>query len=150
MALGSWLDRTERSRLKRLLRPGDRDLFATAQAALKSLVSDLVVVPAEEVRLNYACPLCDAPHGRPQVASPHAANCLDLSPSPIRGRESSLPHRASVRSESTSKPSRHLAATWPRQSSSLSTTQNVWLSMDCHWMSEKLGCWSAGYARKRY
>lgn len=79
MKLGRWLDQTERSRLERLLRPGDRDLFATARAALKSLVSDLAAVPPEEVGLEYTCPLCDAPHGRPQVASPRTARCLDVS-----------------------------------------------------------------------
>lgn len=77
--LAGWLDETERVRLAALRQSADRDRFATARAALKTLVGTLADVEPHAVALTYPCPLCGRPHGRPQVAGPGPAAGLAVS-----------------------------------------------------------------------
>ncbi|MGZ4638786.1 MAG: 4'-phosphopantetheinyl transferase family protein [Actinomycetes bacterium] len=84
--LDAWLDGVERSRVGHLGRREDRDRFTTSRALVKRLVATVADVDAGTVSLDYGCPRCGRPHGRPVVVAPDAARGLHVSISHAGGR----------------------------------------------------------------
>jgi 4'-phosphopantetheinyl transferase len=72
LALG-WLDDVEARRRAELRWAADRLRFTLSRHLLKTLVGEVAGVPAESVRLDYACGRCGRPHGRPVVVGPSPA-----------------------------------------------------------------------------
>ncbi len=69
----AWLDEVEAQRRAELRWPADRLRFTLSRHLLKSLVGEVAGMPAESVRLDYACGRCGRPHGRPVVVGPSSA-----------------------------------------------------------------------------
>ncbi|WP_394771166.1 4'-phosphopantetheinyl transferase family protein [Lacisediminihabitans sp.] len=68
-----WLDPDERARARSLVDPLASARFARAHAVLRLVLgSVLAVEPALVSFRRGACPACGGPHGRPQLAHPHA------------------------------------------------------------------------------
>ncbi|WP_371678481.1 4'-phosphopantetheinyl transferase superfamily protein [Streptomyces sp. NBC_01276] len=63
------LDASERDRLSRLLRAGDRRSYLASHLGLRVLLGGYLGLPPERVALvREDCPCCGGPHGRPAVA----------------------------------------------------------------------------------
>ncbi|MFF7307557.1 4'-phosphopantetheinyl transferase superfamily protein [Streptomyces sp. NPDC008137] len=75
---GTLLDSGERARAAALRRPADRDGYRVAHVCLRLLLGAyLGIEPSDVTFVRRPCPLCQGPHGRPDV--PGVPLCFSLS-----------------------------------------------------------------------